>query len=126
MASPLDKVAAKIAAGTRGKLRSGTLYRRGVSAGVDALGDALAGAWTSHDFEGVRSGYDEAYRKTAGIPETDSKILIIAGSTDVEPQKDDVAFIEGAWWQIRKVKADPVNASFGCQSFEIPKPEGIA
>lgn len=126
MASPLDTIKSAIASGMRGKLRSGTLWRRGTAAGVDSLGDAVPGAASSFSFEGIRSNYDAAYRVAAGIPETDAKILIIAGSTTATPTRDDVIYIDGEWWQVRDWKQDPAGATYACQSFQIAQPSWAA
>lgn len=72
--------------------------------------------------EGFPSQYDERYRISAGIPETDFKILLILGNSETEPQKDDLIVFEGSGFdagKVRAVKTDPANASATCQVFGV-------
>lgn len=125
--SPLDKIAGIIAKGFKGKLHIGALWRYTPGTGTLPNGDPKPGTWAKHGFEGIVDEYDDAYRATAGIPATDVKILIIAGSLSVEPRKDDVIHLRGAWYQARgPVKTDPAKAQWTVQGYATSKPQGVA
>lgn len=123
MASPLEaQIKKAIYQGFRGKLLKGTLRREQPSS-VDTLGDEVQGAPATYSFEGIRENFDAAYAAKAGIPVTDVKILIIAGSISVEPKQNDKVQIRGAWHQVRRILAiDPASASYSLQAYEIPDP----
>lgn len=121
MVSFLDpsQLRAKIAAGFKGKLLVGSLTRVG-STTVDEYGDPVPGATQTFVVNGLVDEYNDVYRAQAGIPETDSKIILIAGLSEVEPQKDDkITFPNFSTFQVRKVKTDPARAHFECQSYMV-------
>jgi hypothetical protein len=90
MVSFLDpsQLRAKIAAGFKGKLLVGSLTRVSGTT-VDEYGDVIPGATQTFVVNGLVDSYNDVYRTQASIPETDSKIILIAGLSEVEPQKDD-------------------------------------
>lgn len=124
MASPLESQISKaIYAGFRGKLLEGTLRRsvNAVSGGLDSLGDAAAFGLQDYRLEGFRDAYSAYTRAQAGIPATDSKLVIIARSVAVRPQQGDKIWIDGNWWQIRGTPdTDPATATYTCQGFIVP------
>jgi hypothetical protein len=122
MASFLDTIATEIAKGFKGKLRTGTLRRGAPGAGVDAYGDAASVTYTTYTCEGVVSDYSAFYQRMAQIPDTDVRLLLIAGSVSVTPQQDDQVYMDGRWYQIRMVRTDPATAAWDCQSYVIADP----
>lgn len=123
MASLLEsEIRRRVASAFRGKLMRGTL-RREVPVGLDANGDLLPPAVQTFTFEGIRSSFDARFAAQAGIPETDVKILIIAGSCRTDPKKDDLTLIRGQWVKIRRIlKVDPADAAYTLQGFDVPAP----
>lgn len=108
-----------IAKGFKGRLLVGTLTRA-VSGGLDEYGDPLPGTTQSFRVEGFPDEYNEAYRVTAGIPEGDSKVVLIAGNCETAPLKDDkISFSNFPTFQVRKVKTDPALAHYECQSYKV-------
>jgi len=124
MASLLESaIKDKIYAGFKGKLLTGSLRREAVSGGLDDYGDPVATTATTFSFEGIRETFDAAYRKRAQIPDTDVKVLIIAGSLSVTPKQGDKVLIRDVWHEVRRILAiDPANASYTLQAFEIDDP----
>lgn len=108
-----------IAAGFKGKLLTGSLVRATGST-VNEYGDVVPGSPQTFRVEGFPDEYNDMYRQQAGIPETDVKLILIAGNSQTEPQKDDkVTFANFGTFQIRKVKTDPAKAHFECQAFKV-------
>lgn len=123
MASPLDAIARAVATGFKGKLRSGTLRRVPNAPGVDSYGDANPGSPVTYPFEGIRETYSAVFKARAGIPQTDVRILVIAGSCATDPRRGDQVYIEGRWHQVREIEnIDPATATYALQSFEIKDP----
>lgn len=126
MASLLESAIKKqVAAAFKGKLLTGTL-RRSTAATVDGFGDVSSPTTTDYAFEGIRDTFDAKYAAGAGIPETDVRILIIAGSLAAAagvPRQGDQILIRGAWHHVRRViSIDPANATYVLQAFEIDTP----
>lgn len=111
-----------IARAFKGKLRKGTI-RRATVASVSDLGDVVAGTPQTFTFEGFREDYSAFYRKQAGIPDTDCKIVMIAGLTGTTPAKDDELLLAGQWFRVRRVSGDPADAAYECQCFETTTPD---
>lgn len=89
------------------------------SGGLDEYGDPVTTPATFR-VEGFHESYDEKYRAQAGIPITDSKILLILGNGQTDPVKDDVVSLLGYKpYKVRAVKMDPAKASAELQVFEI-------
>ena len=122
MASILDSIASEIAKGFKGKLRSGTLRRAVPATGVDEFGDANAGTYATYTCEGVVSDYSAFYQQVAQIPDTDIRLLLIAGSMSVSPKQDDQVNMDGRWYQVRRVRTDPATAAWDCQAYVIEDP----
>lgn len=72
--------------------------------------------------EGFVDTYSAFYKAQAGIPESDVKILIIAGSLSITPRKDDQIQFRGVWYKVRKLGTDPGIATWELQSFQIADP----
>lgn len=107
-----------IAKGFKGKLPVGTLTRM-VSTGVDENNDPVQ---TPVEFrvQGFVDDYSAFYRASAGIPDGDSKVTLIAGNSATEPLKmDNIQFPNWPLFQVREVRTDPAKATFECQSFEV-------
>lgn len=121
MASLLEtEIASIIWKGLRGKLLSGTL-RHATLGAVDSYGDA-AKTISTVSVEGIVDNYSAFYKKSAGIPESDVRILLLSGSTARVPQKDDQIKFRNQWYQVREVSKDPANATWVLQSFAIEDP----
>lgn len=118
----LDTIRAEIAAGFKGKLRTGTL-RRTVAVALDSAGDAATATVHDYKFDGIRDSFDKRYAAQAGIPETDVRILLIAGSLSVVPRQTDKILIDSAWFQVRRiVEIDPATATYTLQAYQIEAP----
>lgn len=115
LAGPL---AAAIAKGFNGKLLAGTL-RKVTSTARDANGDPIE---TTDDYpvQGFPDDWGAVMRLAAGIPATDSLVVLIAGLCPVEPSIGDRVYLSGVWWQVRAVKPDPAKATFELQSYRVP------
>jgi hypothetical protein len=108
----------QLAQGFRGQLLTGTLTRE-TATGVDQYGDPVTTP-QAYRVQGFHDAYDEAYRIRAGIPETDSKIVLVLGNGQIDPQKDDEITLTGYGpFKVRRVKVDPAKATAECQVFEI-------
>lgn len=106
----------------RGKLLRGAL-RRTAHASLDSYGDPVAGASTTWAFEGMVGTFNAAFAAAAGIPVTDAKVLIIAGSVTTTPEKDDQVKLRSTWYQLRQLTAqDPANATYEYAAFQIADP----
>ncbi len=66
--------------------------------------------------------YSAFYKAQAGIPESDIKILLIAGLTTAIPKKNDEIQIRGQWFKSRAVSKDPAEATWEIQAYEIADP----
>lgn len=119
------QLAKQIYAGFKNRLQKGQLWRAGVAAsgGLDAYGDPAATDPQTWNMQGFTDQYSDTFRATAGIPEGDVKVCIFAQSLPVRPSKDDKAFINGQWWQLRKAVTDPATALWTCQSFACLAPD---
>ncbi len=123
MATLLEsKIKAQVAAAFAGKLLTGTLRRIAVTALDDAGNPATTSAAT-YSFDGIRDTFDARFRAQAQIPETDVKVLIIAGSLSTTPVIDDQIKINDVWHQVRAILAvDPAGATYELQVYEIEDP----
>lgn len=123
MASLLDsKIRSTVAAAFKGRLLTCVL-RRVASSSVDSFGDVVEGAATTWNFDGIVESFRAEFAVAAGIPVTDSRILIIAGSLATTPENDDQVKVRDQWYQLRKlVERDPANATYVFAGFEIEDP----
>jgi len=123
LASLLESaIKAQVASAFRGRLLPGTLRRVPYSS-VDALGDPTPGAPQTWSFDGIVDSFSAFFAAQAGIPATDSRILIIAGSLATPPQKDDQVKLRGKWYQLRRlVEQDPAGATYIFSGYEIEDP----
>jgi len=126
MVSLLESAIKKqVAAGFKGKLLPGTL-RRETHTTTNGFGDPVSPTVTTYAFEGIRETFDAGYAAGAGIPETDVKVLIIAGllaAAAGQPRKGDKVFINGAWHEVRRIIGiDPAGATYSLQCYEIDAP----
>lgn len=113
-------IRSQIAAGFKGRLLKGSLIRTTPGGGVDEYGDPIKPVTTLHPCEGFVETFSAFYRQQAGIPDTDVKILLIAGLIDTVPQKDDRVTFRGKTYQIRRVlDIDPAEASYQLQGYEL-------
>jgi hypothetical protein len=118
----LDTIRTEIKRGFAGKLRACTLMRM-VSNAQDDFGDAAAPTKQTWTFDGMRDSFNAAFAAAAGIPTSDVRILIIAGSLATEPRIDDKIQCEGRWFQLRqRVALDPATATYTYSGFEVPAP----
>lgn len=128
MARLLDGAIARIVAGAfRGKLKVTTLRKPGRAGGLDDNGDAIPAPATTYSCEGYTDEYTAYFRAVAGIPQTDSKVCIIAGSLPrgIAPGRDDQVYVGGKWYQLREANTDPATALWECQAYEIPEPVDV-
>jgi hypothetical protein len=124
----IDTIAKQIAAGFKGKLNVATLRRDVPNDGVDDLGDPLPAFHREYGFEGIIDTYSQLYKAQAGIPDTDVRILVIAGTLSTVPLRGDQVLIKGGWYQVREVSKDPADATYTLQSYGIgdPTQQGMA
>lgn len=108
-----------IAAGFKGRLLKGALTRTVPGGGLDEHGDPVAPTTLTYPCEGFVESFSAFYRAQAGIPDTDVKILLIAGLIDTVPTKDDRVTFRGTTYQIRRVlDIDPAQASYTLQGYK--------
>lgn len=106
-----------IANGFRGKLLKGTL-RKVTATGRAANGDPIT-TTTDYACQGFIENYDAFFRAQAGIPDDDTKIVLIAGLCGAIPSVGDKIVFSGGTWQARKFATDPAGATFELQSFRV-------
>lgn len=112
----------QIAKTFKGKLKQGVI-RRTTAGTVDQWGDPVPGSTTDYPFEGIRESLDARWAAQAGIPETDIAILVLLGSTTVEPKQGDTVQIEGKSHIVRRVMdVDPAGATMKLQAYEVTGP----
>jgi membrane-bound ClpP family serine protease len=112
-----------IFAGFKDRLLVGTHRRETLGTTLDEYGDPTGSTVTTTAVQGFVSGYNEFFRATAGIPDTDVKVNIFAKSApDLVPTKDDLVLFNSVWYQIRSVRVDPATALWTCQSFVTEAP----
>ncbi|MGB3834819.1 MAG: hypothetical protein WA975_23475 [Mesorhizobium sp.] len=113
---------AQIAKGFKGKLKQGVI-RRTTAGTVDQWGDPVPGSFQTFGFEGIRESLDARWAAQAGIPETDIAILVLLGSTTIEPKQGDTVQIEGKTHLVRRVlDVDPASATMRLQAYEVTGP----
>ena len=125
MASLLESAVKKqVAQAFKGKLLTCTL-RRVTAGGVDDFGDPVPGSDLTWPFDGIVDKFDAMFAKISEINVTDVRVLIIAGSLDTVPQKDDQVKVNvrGDWYQLRDlVERDPAQATYVYSAYSIPDP----
>lgn len=127
MASPLEgQIAKAIAQGFKGRLLKGTLRKMvaAESTDLDANGDPVDVGPEDFACEGFTDNYSAYTRLAAGIPDTDLKVCILAGSISVEPEiGDHVRFrnagVWGPWHRVRQRATDPATALWELQSYVV-------
>lgn len=108
----------QLARGFKGRLLVGVLTRK-ENGDVDDRGIPTT-VTSSYRVEGFVDSYSAYYRRNAGIPDNDVKIVLIAGNCDTDPIKDDrIKFANFPQYQIRAVETDPALAHFECQSYSV-------
>lgn len=119
----------QIAAGFKGQLCKLKLRVAGVGS-LDANNDPVEGTAKIYDCEGIRESIDAAWAASAGIEQTDVRILILLGSLKSGaplPTKGHQVYVGKPffkWHEVRRVlDTDPAGASTRLLSFEIPAPE---
>lgn len=130
----------QLAAGFKNKLLKGTLIRKALNQ-LDEYGDPVFSVSVLHSdetphsdespfqqfnsvktffkVEGFPSKYSDYFRAKFGIPDTDLKIVLIAGNCETKPVKDDQVSFRGVTYQLRSVDIDPAEATYVCQAYEI-------
>jgi len=108
----------QLAAGFKNKLLSGILTRSQATT-LDSYGDPVSSTSETFKVEGFPSQYEEYFRAKFGIPDTDLKIVLIAGNCETRPNKDDVISFREKTYRLRSVKVDPAEATYVCQAYEI-------
>lgn len=112
----------QVATAFSGRLLTCTLRRVEESA-LDAKGDPIPGAATTWSFDGIADSFSAMFATQAGIPLTDVRILIIAGSLATVPEQDDQVKVRSEWFQLRRlIERDPANASYTFAGFRIEDP----
>jgi hypothetical protein len=118
--SIFDSLAADVHAALADDARAGTL-RRETSGGLDQYGDPVPPVVTTYPMRGWVENYDATWI-SAGIPVTDSKVVILARSISIEPKQSDKLSIQSKWWSVRAVERDPAGATYSLQCSEIQAP----
>lgn len=123
MASLLESaLASQVASALAGQLLTCTL-RRVASTAVDGAGDPVPGTASTWSFDGIVDTFSAMFAAQAGIPVTDVRVLIIAGSLATTPQQDDQVKVRDEWYQLRRlVERDPANATYVFSGFRIDDP----
>jgi hypothetical protein len=122
VASILPQIRKEVYRGLKGKLDVGTL-RRVTGGTVNSKGDLVGGTPTTYSFEGIREDFSAFYRVQAGVPDTDSRFLILAASITVEPKKDDLILHKEQWYKVRRmITIDPAFASYSVQVYKVSAP----
>jgi hypothetical protein len=117
-----SEVRNRVRAAFAGRLLTGTL-RRVASSSLNAYGDPVPGTASTWTFDGIVDSFSAFFAATAGIPATDVRVLIIAGSLATVPQQDDQVAFRGEWYQLRRlVERDPANATYIFSGFKIEDP----
>jgi hypothetical protein len=112
----------QVAAALRGQLLT-CILRRVASTALDDYGDPVPGTATTYSFDGMRDTFRAEFAVASGIPVTDAKILIVAGSLATIPTKDDQVKIRDQWYQLRRITAqDPAGATYEFAGYEITDP----
>lgn len=124
MASPLDSlIKNEVAKGFKGRLKKGTIRKETLGSGVDSFGDPSSSTFTTHSFEGIRDDFSAFYKSANGIPQTDVRILVLLGSTSVNPVQGDQVLIEGDWHKVvQERERDPAGATVALQCSKIKDP----
>lgn len=123
MASLLEsEIRRQVASAFSGRLLTCTL-RRIASATLDAAGDPVPGSPTTWSFDGIVDTFSAMFAALAGIPVTDVRILVIAGSLATTPRQGDQVKVRDEWFQLRRiVERDPANATYVFAGFRIDDP----
>lgn len=109
--------------GFKGKLLNGQLRKESAIGGLDEFGDPSDTVVEYHRVEGFVDRYSAFFKASAGIPDTDLMVGILAQSIPgIKPSIDDKVKMGDQWYQIRKVNVDPATALWDCQSFAIGAP----
>ncbi|RRH86448.1 hypothetical protein EH240_36845 [Mesorhizobium tamadayense] len=109
----LDDLKADVTAALAGELRTATLWQYSLI--DDGHGNELPGYDTPYACEGVRGSYDAQYAGQSGIPRTDAKIELLAGTLAATPKALDKVYIESSWWIVVDVAIDPASVMWVLQ-----------
>lgn len=108
-AVPVDIPAGKEAARLElARLMAATLWQ--YTEVDDGYGGVTMDYDTPHVCEGVRGSFDAVVAGLSGIPRTDAKIELLAGTLAVEPKRLDKVNIDGGWWRIDEIEVDGAGA----------------
>lgn len=128
-----SKIRSAVAAGLKGKLLTCTL-RREVIGGLDDYGDPVAGSVSTWTFDGMRDTFTLQYAQAAGVSVTDTRLLVIRGSSGLSgalplQQDDKVKVTQDSvdeWLQLRtRTAQDPAGATEEWAAFSIATPDGV-
>jgi len=123
MASPLENfIRDEVHKGFQGKLLVGTYRYPTGGSSLNAKGDISNEMYLTTTCNGIVEKYSDFIRATAGIPDSDVKVLIIQKSLSVTPQKDHQVKFRDIWYQLRSVEKDPANATWVMRAFIIQDP----
>jgi hypothetical protein len=112
--------------GFKGKLLKGQLYRSTVIGNLDSDGYPVSATPSLYNFEGLTTSYKDFFNQyTVAI---EAKVVLLSKSIEqgVVPEKDDIAFMGGQWWQFVDVLSDPAKALFKCAAFTVKIPSGVS
>lgn len=110
-------IADAVAAGFDGLLLTGTLQKSTVT-DRDEYGDPVYST-SSFAVQGFLDTYSAIMIAAAGIPATDTRIILIAGLCDAVPAIADKVTLGGVVYQIRNIARDPANATFDMQCYRL-------
>lgn len=74
------------------------------------------GSTATYPCKALVEGYSDHLRAVAGIPDTDSRILIVGTSIAVTPLKGDTVSLNGFDWSLIRVDVDPAKAMWTAQA----------
>lgn len=83
--------------------------------GSGGWGEDMASA-TTYPCKAMIEAYNDNLRATAGIPDTDVKLMIVGTSIATEPLKGDTVTLNGRSWALIRVDTDPARAMWTCQA----------
>lgn len=99
------------------------ILRRVVPGGLDEWGDPLPGRTDDYQFKGWREDYAADFAASAGIPQTDARLIVLANTITVAPVQGDTLQLEGTWWMVRAIEAiDPASATVSLQVYAVGAP----
>lgn len=112
----LGGLRARVNAAFAGQLIPAELIRKLSAPGLDPLGDPIVTTTERTAVQAVVDDYSDFFRATAGIPDTDVKLILIGCQ---QPCKDDIVELcDGRQYQVRSVRTDPAQAHWEARAYQ--------